>query len=302
MLPDDTNQFVAIGLGELLWDLFPTGKKLGGAPANFAYHLNALGIESYPISSIGDDQLGTEILTAINSKSLSKKYLQINSNYPTGIVKIELNDSGIPNYNIIENVAWDYIKMSDDLVEIAKLCNVVCFGSLAQRSDVTKDTMNEFINYTSQNCIRLFDINLRQNYYTNQIIESSLQRSKVFKLNDDELHIVSSIFGFSGTQESIVLQLMKNYCLEVLALTRGNEGSVLYFHDDTSEIKPKQMNIADTVGAGDAFTAGMAFGLLNQLNIERTHIIANNLASFVCSKRGATPTIDSEDLKKILNI
>ena len=212
MQQDDKNHFVAVGLGELLWDLFPTGRKLGGAPTNFAYHLNALGVESYPVSSIGNDQLGREIITFIKSKSLSTKYLGINSSYPTGTVEVDLNDSGIPTYNIIENVAWDYIKISEDLVEIARLCDVVCFGSLAQRSDVTKETMNEFIDYTSQNCIRLFDINLRQNYYTSQIIESSLQRSKVFKLNDDELHIVSSMFGYSGTKESIVSQMMQKYC------------------------------------------------------------------------------------------
>lgn len=298
----DTNYFVAVGLGEMLWDLFPNVNKLGGAPANFAFHLNSLGVESYPVSSIGDDQLGREILTVIKSKSLSTKYLRTNSNYPTGTVEIELNDSGIPTYNIIENVAWDYIKMSNDLVEIAKLCNVVCFGSLAQRSVVSKKTINDFLESTSKSCIRIFDINLRQNYYTDQIIESSLQRSNVCKLNDDELQIVSSMLGYSGSEESLASEMMRNFSLNVLALTKGSDGSILFMNDNVSKMKTNQIDIADTVGAGDAFAAGIAFGLLNQFNIERMHNIANNLASFVCSKQGATTAIGTEDLKRFLNI
>jgi fructokinase len=294
------NNLTAVGLGEVLFDIFPTGKKLGGAPVNFAYHLKSLGINSYPVSAVGKDKTGRELIQTIQSNSLSTKFIQVNSNFPTGTVRVEINKSGIPDYIIRKNVAWDNIKMSDKLVNLARQCNVVCFGTLAQRSEVSRRTIINFMESLSGNCIKVFDVNLRQSFYSNEIIENSLQLASVLKLNSDELSVVASVFGYTGSTESLLSNLISNFELRSIALTKGSEGSILVALDKVSSLKPETISVVDTVGAGDAFTAGLVYGLLMDFEIEKINSIANLLASFICSKNGATPKLEEELLDRII--
>jgi fructokinase len=298
-LNQSKNNFTAVGLGEVLFDVFPSGKKLGGAPVNFAYHLNSLGINCYPVSAVGNDKTGKELIQTIQSNTLSTKYIQFNSNFPTGTVQVELNEEGIPNYIIRENVAWDNIEMNNVLIDLARKCNVVYFGTLAQRSEASKHTITNFIENASGNCIKAFDVNLRQSFYSNKIIENSLQLASVLKLNTDELSTVASIFGYTGSTETILSSLISNFGLKSIALTKGNEGSILVSSDKISTMKPENISVIDTVGAGDAFTAGLVYGLLMDFDIEKTNRIANQLASYVCSKTGATPKLEERLLDKV---
>ncbi|UCH66019.1 MAG: carbohydrate kinase [Ignavibacterium sp.] len=292
------NIYTAVGIGEVLFDIFPSCKKLGGAPVNFAYHLNSLGINCYPVSAVGKDKTGMELTKTIQSNSLSTEYIQINSGYPTGTVQVELDDQGIPNYVIHENVAWDNIEMNDELLNLAWNCNVVCFGTLAQRSDLSKQTIRNFIENSSDNCIKVFDINLRQHYYSDEIINNSLRLASVLKLNNDELSEVASLFGYAGSSESILSKLMSNFGLKLIAVTQGSEGSILVSSEKVSSMKPETISVLDTVGAGDAFTAGLVFGLLMNFDIDKTNRFANQLASYVCSKTGANPTLEAGLLDK----
>ena len=294
-------EHVAVGIGEILWDLLPSGKMLGGAPANFAYQLNSLGISSYPISSIGRDDLGEEIISVLKSNSLSSKYIQLNPNFDTGIVNVKLDENGKPSYKIIEDVAWDNINLTSDLVSLAKKTSAICFGSLAQRNVESQNTIQEILCETPSDCIRVFDINLRQNYYSELVIDQSLKIASVLKLNDEELPIVGSTFGFTGSDESILSQLLANYNLNLIALTKGAQGSLLFLPTTESILEPTKTKIIDTVGAGDAFTAGLVYGLLNDYDISHIHRIASNLATFVCSKNGATPRLNGEQKKFIIN-
>lgn len=295
------NKKIAVGLGEILWDLLPSGKVLGGAPANFAYHLNSLGITSYPVSAVGDDSLGIEIINSLNSNSLSTDYIQKNSKYPTGTVDVELDGSGKPVYKIHQNVAWDNINFEDNLGALAANCDAVCFGSLAQRSWTSRKTIIEYLSKTSENAIKVLDINLRQKYYSEEIINICLKSANILKLNDDELAVISDMLGYSGAEEYMLSKIQKDFHLNVISYTKGSEGSFLILPDKSSFQEPEIVEVVDTVGAGDAFTAGLVYGLLNQLDLEHTHIIANRLATFVCSKKGATPKLSNEDRMRILN-
>jgi fructokinase len=298
-LDQSKNIYTAVGIGEVLFDIFPTGKNLGGAPLNFAHHLNSLGINCLPVSAVGKDKNGKELIQTIQSNSLSTEYIQVKSDYPTGKVQVEIDEKGIPQYTIHENVAWDNIDMNDELIDLAGNCNVICFGTLAQRSEVSKHTIRNFIENLSGNCIKVFDINLRQNYYSDEIIDRSMHLASVLKLNDDELTIVASILGYTSSIESILSNLLTKFELHYIALTQGSKGSILISLEKISSLKPDTISIADTVGAGDAFTAGLVYGLLKDFDIDKTNRIANQLASYVCSKNGATPKLEAELLDRI---
>lgn len=293
---------IAVGLGEILWDLLPSGKVLGGAPANFAYQLNSLGIISYPVSAVGNDDLGDEIINSLNSNSLPTDYIQKNNSYPTGTVEVELDGSGKPVYTIHQNVAWDNVEFDDKLRELAANCDAVCFGSLAQRSWTSRKTIIEYLSNTSENSIRVFDINLRQMYYSEEIINICLKSATILKLNDDELTVISDMLGYSGDEEYMLSKIQKDFKLDIISYTKGGDGSLLILPDKSSFQKSEEVEVVDTVGAGDAFTAGLVYGLLNELELEHTHIIANRLATYVCSKKGATPKISDEDRMRIINI
>lgn len=290
---------IITGLGEILWDLLPDGKKPGGAPANFVYHIQQLGYESYIVSAVGEDELGHEILDWMDKKNINKDYMARSDRYPTGKVEVTLDQNGDPEYNIIEDVAWDYIPYNSKIYDLAVQTSAVCFGTLAQRNQKSKQTIHKFLQNTSKNCIKIYDINLRQNYYDEELIDHNLQLSNVLKLNAEELLTLSEMFNIAGDESELLKKLQSRYDLELIALTKGSEGSRLWTAQESSVAKPRDTRVKDTVGAGDSFTAGLVSGLLKNLSLKECHANANLLASYVCSRDGATPAIPEDILAKL---
>ena len=288
-----------VGIGEVLWDILPQGKKLGGAPANFAYHISQFGFESKAISAIGNDKLGKEITDILNSREIGY-YLQSNS-FPTGIVDINIDRSGIPTYRIAENSAWDNIVFDEQLRLIAGSTKIACFGSLAQRSEISRKTINEFLDNMpdKENVHKIFDINLRQHYYTRTIITDSLGKCNILKINDEELAIINEMFKFGSSKINIVAtEIMKRYEIKILILTCGVRGSFVFARNFESFIDTPQVKVADTVGAGDSFTAAFCAALLKGHSLKEAHEFAVQIAAFVCTQLGAMPVIPKE-LKRI---
>jgi fructokinase len=286
------NAYTLVGLGEILWDMLPDGKKLGGAPANFAYHAQALGARGVVVSCIGDDDLGEEIMSRLEKLGLDRSYIAVDKDHPTGTVSVELDEKGVPNFTIHQNVAWDFIPSNPDLLDLAAQTDAVCFGSLCQRSQGSRDTVRSFLQATKPDCVRVFDINIRQSFYSKDIVHDMLEISNVLKLNDDELPLLAELLSITGSEADILSQLTDSYKLRLIALTRGANGSTLYVEGKSLEHKgfpPAQ--IADTVGAGDAFTAAMTLGLLQGKELDIINDVANCVASFVCSQSGATPEL-----------
>ena len=279
---------IIVGIGEILWDMLPEGKQLGGAPMNFAYWIKQLGGEAIIVSAVGNDLLGEEILSRLEKINLKENFVQKKIKYPTGTVDVKIDGDGKPEYIIHENVAWDYIGWNDGIRCIAEKTDAVCFGSLAQRLETSGRTIDRFFESTDKNCVKVFDINLRQHYYNKKIIESSLDRASVLKLNDDELPIVGKMFGLSGRDERIIRKLINEFELDLVALTRGQNGSLLVSKKEISEHPGIKVDIVDTVGAGDSFSAAVVTGLLQGKTLTEINESANELASKVCSIHGGT--------------
>jgi fructokinase len=283
-------EFTVVGLGELLWDLLPDGRQLGGAPANFAYHAGALGAKAVIVSCVGDDESGREIVELLGRKGLDLSYLATDPEHPTGTVSVELGEHGKPCYVIHENVAWDFIPPSQELRELAPRTDAVCFGSLAQRSFTSRQTIREFLGSTKPDCLRIFDVNLRQTYYDEAIIRDSLSLSNVLKLSEDELPVAADLLSIEGEEHSALGRLQDRFALRVIALTRGDRGCLIRTAERTAEHRGfPQERIADTVGAGDSFAAALAVGLLRNQELDAICSQANRLAGYVCSQKGAMP-------------
>lgn len=280
---------LVLGLGEILWDLLPAGKQLGGAPANFAYHARALGVDGVPVSAVGEDELGREILGRLERIGLPRDFVATVSGYPTGTVEVKLRDRGVPEYIIHEDVAWDFIPQDQRLMELARMAQVICFGSLAQRSEASRATIQGLLMAAGPSCIRIFDINLRQKFYSRSIIESSLEKCQVLKLNDQELPVVAELFGLKGGGEEAARAILKRFSLRMVALTRGAQGSRLYTPQGAFDHPGYPVEVVDTVGAGDSFTAALAVGLLREDSPDRINDSANRVAARVCGHRGAVP-------------
>ena len=277
---------IIVGLGEILWDCLPEGKKLGGAPANFAFHAGMLGADTVAISAIGRDALGDEILRELDGKGL--KYLLPRVEQETGTVQVTLDSEGIPSYEIRTDVAWDNIPFSTEIKQLAEKCSCVCFGSLAQRSAVSRNTIREFLHHTPKDCLRIFDINLRQQFYTTDIIQESLEACNVLKINDEELDIVAGLFGFPDLSvEDKCLRLLEQYHLDMLILTCGVNGSYVFTPNQKSFIETPKVEVADTVGAGDSFTGAFAASILAGRTIEEAHQLAVEVSAFICTQKGA---------------
>lgn len=285
--------FTVAGIGELLWDVFPEGKKLGGAPANFAYHCKAFGLESYPVSCLGDDDLGREVLPVLQEHNVDVSFIATDPEHPTGTVSVQIDKNGIPEYIIHEDVAWDHIPLSEEMITLAKKTDAVCFGSLAQRSKTSRQTIQNFLSATSADCIKIYDINLRQHYYNQDLIEDMLELSTVLKLNDDELTVIAELLGFSGPEKYLIEKIASRYSLDVVALTKGHAGSCLYQGGRYSEHNGYDTKVIDTVGAGDSFTAVLAEGLLLNYDLDKINDLANKTAAYVCSRPGAMPKMDN---------
>ncbi len=294
MVNQRQHDIITIGIGEILWDLLPAGKQLGGAPANFAYHAQTLGSRGVVVSSVGKDELGQEILTRLKELQIYSGHIAIDREHPTGTVTVELDSRGIPEYTINEDVAWDYIPLSEDLIELAQQADAVCFGSLCQRSEVSRSTIRLFLSATKEGCVRVFDINLRQSFFTGEDIVSLLGICNVLKLNDDELPVVADILGITGDESEILNQLLDRYGLRLIALTRSSQGSRLISEADDQSHPGFAVEVVDTVGAGDSFTAAVVMGLLQDDTLVDINEKANRIASFVCSQNGATPQLNKE--------
>jgi fructokinase len=284
-----------VGLGEALWDCLPEGKKLGGAPANFAYHAGQFGFDTLAVSALGEDALGEETIAALEEHKLN--YLMPRIPYPTGTVQVTLDSQGIPTYNIREGVAWDNIPFTAEIEEVAKNCRAVCFGSLAQRSVVSRETIGRFLDATPSDCVKIFDINLRQSFFTKEIIEASMRRCNILKINDEELVVVSRMFGLPDLdEEKRCKQLIKDYDLDILVLTCGTNGSYVFTADKSYYQPTPKVEVADTVGAGDSFTGSFCAALLKGKSIPEAHELAVKVSAFVCTQNGAMPTLPEDFL------
>jgi fructokinase len=281
-------KFKVVGIGEVLWDLLPGGKVLGGAPANFAFHAHQLGAEGYVVSSVGNDSPGREIIRRLNASGVNLMLGKVD--YPTGTVKVTLNDLGVPEYEIIRDVAWDHIRFTPESAILAGDADAVCFGSLAQRSPDSRQAIAGLVKLVPEKALRIFDINLRQHYYSLELIEASLSLANILKINDEEVQVVAGLFGWETLgMEKSGLRLLKHFNLDVVALTCGTEGSWLFTRENRSFMETPVVDVADTVGAGDSFTAALAMGLLNRRTLAECHALAVGLSAFVCTQPGAMP-------------
>ncbi|MFC1987063.1 carbohydrate kinase [Chloroflexota bacterium] len=285
-----------VGIGEFLWDFFPAGKELGGAPANFAYDVSALGGEGLVVSSVGSDPLGDEILERLGTLSLNFDYVTSDTEHPTGTTSVSVGAEGNPSFTIREDVAWDFIPATPQLVELGKNADAITFGTLAQRSEVSRATIRAFVGQTRSNVLRILDINLRQAFYSMEVIEWSLDACDVLKVNEEELQTLAHLLGIEGDESQVLHSLSERLNLRLIALTKGAHGSVLYSYQQISVHGGYKTEVVDTVGCGDAFTAALALGILEGIDLETINDYANRVASFVSSKRGATPPLP-EDLK-----
>ncbi|MCP3929836.1 MAG: carbohydrate kinase [Bacteroidetes bacterium] len=282
---------IMVGVGEILWDELPTGKQLGGAPANFAYHACQLGNEGIVVSSIGNDQEGFELLSTLKKKAIGNDITSINT-HPTGRVTVSTDIDGNPSYTIHEEVAWDYIELSPSHKTLAQSADVICFGTLAQRSPVSRKAIKSFIQQTSDTCIRILDINLRLPYYSLEIIYPLLDLCTILKLNNDELRILANYLHLKGTETTLLKEIKNKFSLDLIILTKGPDGSRLFKSTATDSVHPGySIQVKDTVGAGDSFTAAVATGLLKGLSLKELHPFSSRVAAYVCMNIGATPKL-----------
>lgn len=285
---------VVVGIGECLWDLLPRGRKPGGAPANFAYHGSCLGCEGIVVTAVGADRLGLELSRQMEDLGLSAEHIQVNPRQPTGTVEVEIVDGGQPTYRIVDDVAWDGLTWSRALEALAAMTDCVCLGTLAQRSPVSRDTIQRFVQATGPACLRLFDVNFRQDFFSREVIEFGLNYCQVVKLNHDEWPVLARLLSLSPDLPAGLHQLRKEWSLSLVALTRGSQGSLLVTEQGVDELPARVVRVADTIGAGDAFTAGLAAGMLQGKSMSQVHRWAAAIAGFVCSKSGGTPAIPAK--------
>lgn len=287
---------LVVGMGEALWDVLPEGKKMGGAPANFAYHVGQFGIPSIAVSAVGDDALGRELVQEFDKRGVKHQLAVVP--FPTGTVQVTLDDAGIPQYEIKENVAWDNIPYTADLAALAERTKAVCFGSLAQRNVVSRDTINRFLDAMPKDDpdrLVVFDVNLRQNFYTAEILEESFMKCNILKINDEELDTVSRLFGSPEIDfKDQCREMLEKYNLKILILTCGVNGSYVFTPGSVSFRPTPMVEVADTVGAGDSFTAAFIACLLRGMSVEEAHGRAVDVSAHVCTQQGAMPVLPSE--------
>lgn len=292
------NKPIIVGIGELLWDMLPAGKRAGGAPINFVYHATQLGAKGYAISAVGDDMIGQEILAELD-KNRIMHFIQSNS-YPTGTVEVQLNN-GIPTYRIIEDVAWDHIPLGQEALKIVSNADAVCFGTLALRHPDSRLTIKTLLQAAPEKAYKFFDINLRSSYYSAELVDELLQTANVFKINDDEMTIVRKLFNLHGTDEEICLKLLHKYKLRYLIFTAGEKFSIIYHQDERSFLATPKVKVVDTIGAGDAFSGAFIEGLLTGKTMRDAHKEAAATAAYVCTQSGAWPKYNYKKIEEIKN-
>lgn len=286
---------IVVGMGEALWDVLPEGKKIGGAPANFAYHVSQFGLPACVVSAVGDDALGHEIIVNFTSKGLN--HLIETVPYPTGTVQVEIDQAGVPQYEIKENVAWDNIPLTPRLEALARNTKAVCFGSLAQRNVVSRNTINSFLDAMPQteDTLVVFDVNLRQGFYNKEILCDSMKRCNILKINDEELVTVSRMFGYPGIDlQDKCWILLGKYNLKMLILTCGINGSYVFTPGNVSFQPTPKVEVADTVGAGDSFTAAFMASIIKGKSVNEAHSRAVRTSAYVCTRKGAMPILPAD--------
>jgi len=296
-------KFTIAGIGELLWDIFDNEKKLGGAPANFAYHVSALGHNGIIISRIGNDEPGREAIDFLKELNLTTGYIQVDDNKATGTVVVEMDEDNQPDYIIKENVAWDFLQWSEKFNALLTSVDAVCFGTLAQRNEVARQTILMFLKMANNKALKILDINLRQSFYTGQIIKESLKLADILKLNTDELEALRDILQINKkySEKDLCRFLIDKYRLNLICLTKGEEGSLIISGDSYCQSPAFPYEVVDRVGAGDSFTAAMIIQYLKGNTLSEINESANKLASWVTSNKGGMPVYDSV-IKKIMNL
>ena len=295
----NSQQNYIVGIGEALWDMLPEGRKIGGAPANFTYHVSQFGLDAVAVSAVGDDELGAEIRQTFEEKDLQTQLATVP--YPTGTVAVTLDAKGIPQYEICEGVAWDNIPFSPELEALARNTIAVCYGTLAQRNSVSRKTIESFIAAMPADGIKICDINLRGTFYNKEVLESSMRACDILKINDEEIDEVSRLLGAEfPTQRMAALNLMSRYEVDILILTCGTNGSYIYSMDGTVSFLPTpKVKVADTVGAGDSFTGAFIAALLCGKDIKKAHALAVEVSAYVCTQNGAMPELPDEIIDKL---
>ena len=285
----------------MLWDLLPAGPQLGGAPANFAYHAHALGAHARVVTRVGDDHYGRDILRRFQAQGFADGTVQVDDTAPTGTVAIAVSGAGIPNYIIHENVAWDRLALTTEALRAVRAADAICFGSLAQRGEISRATIQRLVAAAASDALRVFDINLRQKYFSREIIEQSLRLANVLKLNDGELPSLAKLFNLTGSTQQQIEKLAQAFGLKLIALTRGPAGSLLFQAGRWSDCPSVPIKIVDTVGAGDAFTAALVLGLLLKMDLDEINSLADEVARWVCSCNGATPALPQAICNKFVS-
>jgi fructokinase len=286
-----------VGLGEILWDILPTGPQLGGAPANFAYCSHLLGNRAVVASRVGTDDLGREARASLLRSGITDQFLQSDPNHATGTVHVQLDAAGQPKFEIADNSAWDFLRQTDLWQSLAQSVDTVCFGTLAQRSPESCNTILKFLDATRADAMRVFDVNLRQNFYSAEIILESVNRSNVVKLNHEELPRIAELLAIDGCDAlAFCREISRRFDLQTVCVTRGANGSVLFDRTSAHEHPGFRVHIKDTVGAGDAFTAALVHGLLRKMPLAESNDLANRMGAWVASCSGAMPPIPEEGL------
>lgn len=281
--------FTVVGLGEVLWDLLPTGPQLGGAPANFAYQAAALGANAKVVTRIGEDELGREVIKRFAQMNLPRETVQMDPARPTGTVAVTLDESRVAHYHFPEGVAWEHLEATDVALQTVRSAHAVCFGTLAQRSEVSRKAIQQLVDAAPVDALKIFDINLRLNFYAREVIEQSMHLANVLKLNDDELTILSAMFSLHGDVRQRIEWFVRTFGFKTVVLTRGSLGSLIHQEGHWSEVPPLAVQVTDTVGAGDAFAAALTMGMLKKMDLRGLHALAADVAGYVCSQAGATP-------------
>jgi fructokinase len=282
-----------VALGEVLWDIFPTGRHLGGAPANFAVHCAELGARSVLVSGVGHDDLGRQAVSALSEHGVDTRWVQVEERHPTGTVPVTLVD-GQPSYEIVEGVAWDHILWQEDFEALAKTANAICFGSLAQRSPQSRETIQRFVDATTQQCLRVLDVNFRQHYHSSAVFLQSLALANVVKLNEDEVALLRLYVGGSMDRDVFLHELRARFNLDWVILTLGALGCCVFGENGVVSVPGTSQDVVNTVGAGDAFTAAFVCHYLKGEAVAMGAQYANALGGYVTTQESGTPHLPND--------
>ncbi len=287
-------EFLVAGLGEILWDVLDDSEEIGGAPINFAYHAGALGAESIAVSTVGSDERGRRSIEELQARGLNLEAVSIDPDHATGFVEAKIDEHGVAHYMFPDNIAWDHLTLNDKAMSLGPRVHAVCYGTLAQRTEKSGNAIYDFLDAAPQ-AMKVYDMNLRQHFYSKEIISKSLEKADVLKLNDDEIQIVAPMFDLKGTENQMLKSLHEKFNLSCSILTRGSKGSLIIgYGQEIESVGVVVDKLKNTIGAGDSFTAATVLGLLLEHSLEDISKHANRLAAYVCSRKGAMPPIPEE--------